>query len=94
MVRFMEPVVASPKLAIVIPCYRVTNRVAEVVRGLPPIVDLIEVVDDCCPQRSGEHLKMTVTDKMQAVLLDTMDKPSMSLHVLVDDRIPGNLRRP
>jgi hypothetical protein len=58
------------------------------------MVDLIVVVDDCCPQRSGEHLKMTVTDQMQAVPLDTMDKPSMPLHVLVDDRMPGNLRRP
>ena len=70
----MEPAAASPKLAIVIPCYRVKDHIAEVVRGLPPMIDLIVAVDDCCPQRSGEHLKMTVTDPRLRVLFHKVNQ--------------------
>lgn len=70
----METLVASTKLAVVIPCYRVKDHIVGVVRGLPPMVDLIVVVDDCCPQRSGEHLKITVTDPRLRVLFHEVNQ--------------------
>ena len=42
------------KLAAVIPAYRVRNHLAEVITSLPANIDIIVVVDDCCPERSGE----------------------------------------
>jgi dolichol-phosphate mannosyltransferase len=49
---------AEPRLeaavVVVIPCYRVARFVEGVVRTIPPFVRHIVVVDDCCPQASGD----------------------------------------
>jgi glycosyltransferase involved in cell wall biosynthesis len=42
------------KIAVVVPCYRVSRTVGTVVNGIPPLVDYIIVVDDKCPEGSGE----------------------------------------
>lgn len=42
------------RLAVVIPSYKVTRHIAEVVAGIPAMIDHILVVDDCCPDRSGD----------------------------------------
>lgn len=40
-------------IAVVIPCYRVARHVEAVLAGIPPWIDHILVVDDCCPENSG-----------------------------------------
>ncbi|EYD78402.1 Glycosyl transferase, group 2 family protein [Rubellimicrobium mesophilum DSM 19309] len=42
------------KLAAVIPCFRVRRHIAEVVAGVLPYVDHVFVVDDCCPELTGD----------------------------------------
>jgi glycosyltransferase involved in cell wall biosynthesis len=42
------------KVAAVIPCYRVRSHVVEVVSGALTQVDHVFVVDDCCPEGSGD----------------------------------------
>ncbi len=42
------------RTAVVIPCYRETAHIAEVLESVPPMVDRIIVVDDACPEGSGE----------------------------------------
>jgi glycosyltransferase involved in cell wall biosynthesis len=40
-------------IAVVIPCYRVTRHIADVIRRIGPEVSLIVCVDDGCPDGSG-----------------------------------------
>lgn len=53
----MKSAAPSPRVAVVIPCYRVAGRVAAVVRGIPEEIELIVVVDDGCPDGSGLALR-------------------------------------
>ncbi|MFL9828505.1 glycosyltransferase family 2 protein [Rhodoplanes sp. SY1] len=39
---------------VVIPCYRVGHRVLDVIAGVGDVVDRIYVVDDACPERTGD----------------------------------------
>ncbi|MDB5582206.1 MAG: glycosyltransferase family 2 protein [Bradyrhizobium sp.] len=41
------------KVAAVIPCYRVSKHIIDVVERTSPVVDMIYVVDDQCPEGSG-----------------------------------------
>ena len=43
----------SKSLAVVIPAYRVTKQIMEVLDGIGPEVDAIYVIDDGCPEGSG-----------------------------------------
>ena len=43
----------SKSLAVVIPAYRVTKQILEVLDGIGPEVDVIYVIDDACPEGSG-----------------------------------------
>ena len=56
------------RLAVVIPSYRVTNHILEVLAGIGPEVDRIYVVDDACPEKSGELVKKKCKDKRVAVI--------------------------
>ena len=49
-------------LAVVIPCYRVTRHVLEVIAAVPDSVDLIICVDDACPDASGDHIEASCSD--------------------------------
>ena len=44
-------------LAVVIPCYKVKRHILDVIKSVPPIVEKIYVVDDCCPDKSGEFIR-------------------------------------
>lgn len=37
------------KIAVAIPCYKVEQHLEQVVSGLPPLIDIIMLVDDCSP---------------------------------------------
>jgi len=58
----------SPRLAVVIPCYRVTRHVAEVIRAIGPEADVIYCVDDACPDQSGDFIERAVNDRRVRVL--------------------------
>ena len=45
------------KIAIVIPCYKVSNSISKVVRDLPNFVDKVYLVDDKCPENSLKNIK-------------------------------------
>jgi len=48
---------ADLKIAVVIPCYRVTDHILEVIAGIGPEVSEIYVVDDACPDGSGKFVQ-------------------------------------
>ena len=47
------------KLAAVIPCFRVRRHIVAVVEGVLPHVDHVFVVDDCCPELTGDLVAAT-----------------------------------
>ena len=55
-------------LAVVIPCYRVTAHIADVVAGIGPEVSMIFAVDDACPEGSGQFIRENITDPRVHVL--------------------------
>ena len=51
------------KIAVVIPCYRVKDHILEVIEGIGPEVSKIYVVDDACPDGSGNFVQKNSKDK-------------------------------
>lgn len=58
----------TQRVAVVIPCYRVTRHIAGVVAAIGPEVDVIYCVDDACPDSSGDFIEATVHDPRLKVL--------------------------
>ncbi|MDE2006221.1 MAG: glycosyltransferase family 2 protein [Rhodospirillales bacterium] len=56
-------------VAIVIPCYRVRAQITAVLAAIGPEIDLIYVVDDACPEHSGEHVLAQCADPRVQVLI-------------------------
>jgi dolichol-phosphate mannosyltransferase len=50
------------KIAVIIPTYKAINHILDVVSSIGPEVDRIYVVDDCCPDGSGDYLAKNCTD--------------------------------
>lgn len=55
-------------IAVVIPCYRVRDQVGAVLAALGPEVGAAFVVDDACPERTGDHVETTVRDPRVRVI--------------------------
>ncbi|MDX5298542.1 MAG: glycosyltransferase family 2 protein [Gammaproteobacteria bacterium] len=56
------------KIAVAIPCYKVTQHVLDVIAAIPGCVERIYAVDDACPERSGRHIQAHVQDQRVRVL--------------------------
>lgn len=57
-----------PVVAVVIPCYRESGRVLDVLATIGDEVKHILVVDDACPEKTGEVVRSRCTDKRVEVL--------------------------
>jgi dolichol-phosphate mannosyltransferase len=55
-------------IAVVIPCYRVTRHIRQVVAAIGAEVDAIYCVDDACPDASGDFIEREVHDPRIKVL--------------------------
>ncbi|MBY7783168.1 glycosyltransferase family 2 protein [Vibrio fluvialis] len=56
------------KIAVAIPCYKVKKHILSVIEQIGPEVDVIYVVDDCCPESTGEYVIENCSDKRVTVL--------------------------
>lgn len=56
------------KIAVVIPSYKVRTHILEVLAGIGPEVHRIYVVDDCCPDRSGDLVEQQCGDPRVVVV--------------------------
>ncbi|WP_456256287.1 glycosyltransferase family 2 protein [Pseudomonas iridis] len=56
------------KIAVVIPSYKVKNHILAVIEKIGVEVDRIYVVDDCCPENSGDFVEQHCTDARVTVL--------------------------
>jgi dolichol-phosphate mannosyltransferase len=52
----------NEKISVVIPCYKVSGVICDVIRKVEDTVDTIIIVDDCCPEQSGALVEKTFTD--------------------------------
>lgn len=57
-----------PRIAVVIPSYKVRAHVLDVIARMPPKVQRIYVVDDQCPQQSGQFVQEQCRDPRVRVL--------------------------
>lgn len=53
---------------VVIPCYKVAAHICDVINNIGDEVDEIIVVDDCCPEKSGNLVEMTCHDARVRVI--------------------------
>jgi len=58
----------AERVAVVIPCYRVKEHILGVVNGIGKEVGRIYVVDDACPENSGDFVEETCRDRRVIVL--------------------------
>ncbi|NUT88934.1 glycosyltransferase family 2 protein [Pseudomonas corrugata] len=64
----------EPRVAVVIPCYRVTAHIIDVIQAIGSEVWRIYVIDDACPDSSGQHVLDTCTDPRVRVLPHEVNK--------------------
>lgn len=62
------------RVAVVIPSYRVTAHIQGVIEAIGPEVWHIYVIDDACPDGSGEHVLTSCTDPRVKVLPHNVNK--------------------
>ncbi len=58
----------KPRIAVVIPCYRVSAQILGVIGRIGPEVGWIIVVDDACPEHSGEIVEQQCHDRRVTVI--------------------------
>lgn len=62
------------KIAVVIPSYKVKNHILAVIEKIGVEVNRIYVIDDCCPENSGDFVEMHCTDARVTVLRHTQNQ--------------------
>lgn len=55
-------------IGVVIPCYKVTRHVLDVIKSIGPEVSRIYAVDDCCPEGSGSFVEENCNDPRVRVI--------------------------
>lgn len=55
-------------IGVVIPCYKVTRHILGVLESIGPEVSRIYVVDDCCPEDSGNFVEANCSDRRVRVI--------------------------
>jgi len=58
----------TPRIAVVIPCYRVATQVVPLIERIGPEVGWIIAVDDACPEHSGDVIERGCRDPRVTVL--------------------------
>lgn len=61
------------KIAVVIPCFKVKAHIAGVIGKIGPEVWRIYVIDDCCPDKSGEFVSQTCCDPRLRIIYNAVN---------------------
>ena len=67
-------VLVKEKTGVVIPCYKVSVHICDLIRKIGHEVDFIIVVDDSCPEKSGALVEKTFDDPRIRVLYHTANQ--------------------
>lgn len=63
-----ESTLLSKSITVVIPSYKVKSQILEVIAQIGPEVQKIIVIDDACPEKSGDHVKANIKDPRVEVI--------------------------
>ena len=55
-------------ISVVIPCYKVSSHILSVIKNIGTEVDTIFVIDDCCPEKSGDLVEKDCIDPRVRVI--------------------------
>lgn len=66
--------VNSYRVAVIIPAFRVTKHIADVIAAIPDFIWRIYVVDDACPDGSGPFVEKNIQDTRVHVLYNHINK--------------------
>lgn len=61
-------------IGVVIPAYKASRTILEVIRTIGPEVNKIVVVDDCCPEGTGKIVKSKSEDKRVLVIMNDINQ--------------------
>jgi len=64
----------NTKIAIVIPSYKVIAQILQVIKSIDECYDFIYVIDDCCPEYSGQFVLDNCMDKRVKVIFNDKNK--------------------
>lgn len=64
----------NPVIAVVIPCYKVSQHIESVVQSIEEYVSYIIIVDDACPEYSSDLIENKFTDKRIRILKHKYNK--------------------
>jgi dolichol-phosphate mannosyltransferase len=64
---------AAMRVAVVIPSFRVRQHILEVIDGIPGAVERIYVVDDACPEQTGDWVESNRGDARVVVLRNAVN---------------------
>ncbi|MDA9854031.1 glycosyltransferase family 2 protein [Aquiluna sp.] len=59
---------ATPEVHVVIPCYRVSSQILQVLSQIGPEISRIWVIDDACPEGTADIVEATISDPRVEVL--------------------------
>ncbi len=62
------------KIAAIIPCYKVSKAILSLLNAIGPEVDSIYVIDDCCPEKSGQLVKDNCADPRVTVIFHAVNQ--------------------
>lgn len=62
---------SAPRIAVVIPCFRVAEQILPLIARIGPEVGWIFAVDDACPEHTGARIERECTDPRVRVLQHT-----------------------
>ena len=65
---------ATRSIAAVIPCFKVSAHILDVIQKIGSEVDMIFIVDDCCPEKSGTLVDKTCTDSRVRVIYNSVNQ--------------------
>lgn len=58
-------------IAVVIPCFKVKKHILDVISSLGSEIDHIYVIDDCCPDKSGQYVMENCIDPRLKIIFHT-----------------------
>ena len=64
----MNSKASSICVAVVIPSFRVSKQILSVIERIPKLVDIVYVVDDACPEKSGDLVEQKCSDSRVRVI--------------------------
>jgi len=64
----------TPLIGVVIPSYKVKSHIKGVISGVGKGVSRIYVIDDACPEKTGEYVKSEIKDKRVTVIFHEENK--------------------